>query len=95
MKTITIIPPAKDLRALVGYRLGKKIYKKQVKQYVTDDCITIEFPEHIEKFSISFISGFMEKLLKDYGYEWFIAKLSVTGHPDAIRMFYRMVDIWK
>lgn len=63
---ITGIP--NDISLLVGFHLGKKIFKEnQLGNYTVEEGIELEFPDTIERVSASFVQGFLAAYVEKVG----------------------------
>lgn len=57
-----------SINGLAGYKLGQKVFNKQIKKYLDYNTINkIIFPKNIERVSISFIQGFSKKIVDIIG----------------------------
>lgn len=63
---ITGIP--NDISLLVGFNLGKKIFREnQLGNYAVEKGIQLEFPDTIERVSASFVQGFLSAYVEKVG----------------------------
>lgn len=57
-----------DISLLVGFQLGKKIFKvNQLGNYSVEDGIELVFPDTIERVSASFVQGFLSAYVEKVG----------------------------
>ena len=68
MQKIKITGIPNDISLLVGFQLGKKIFKEnRLGNYSVEDGIELEFPDTIERVSASFVQGFLSAYVEKVG----------------------------
>lgn len=82
----------KSLTAIAGYKFGEEIYEKQVEnKYKSGSKNVIEFPEQIDSVAISFVQGFLKKLIKNNGISKTKEEIEIVGNPKFVKKFNKVI----
>lgn len=87
-------PPS--TQALAGIDFGKKIYKEQVAEILSNatcpEKITIRFPKSIHIIGASFWQGFIENMINEIGYDGIRERVNfVTSSDELTELLYEAV----
>lgn len=77
----------KDLTKLAGNSFGNKTYANQVLETINknpDDDYTIVIPERIDRIASSFIQGFFESYIKNYGFSALVNHITIESSIEDI-----------
>lgn len=72
----------KDLTKLAGNNFGKQTYANQVSHIISkkpDDDYIIIIPERIDRIASSFIQGFFDSYIKNYGFSALANHISIQS----------------
>ncbi|MGL5965438.1 MAG: hypothetical protein ACRCZ9_00745 [Fusobacteriaceae bacterium] len=82
----------KSLTAIAGYKFGEEIYEKQVEdKYKSGNKNIIEFPEQIDSVAISFVQGFLKKLLKNNRISKIKEEIEIVGNSKFVKKFNKVI----
>lgn len=79
----------KNLIALAGTAHGDETWYIQVEPYKNEPQITLEFPDHIECISTSFVSALLAQELEEHGLQYVKDKYNIKStHSYFEEMFW-------
>lgn len=76
----------KTMVALAGFPFGQETFKTQVEISVTNPCESVEihFPDSIIRIASSFVQGFFDSWLNEYGIEIIRSNVTITSANERI-----------
>lgn len=81
-----------SLTAIAGYKFGEEIFEMQVeKKYRSGEKNIIEFPQQIESVAISFVQGFLKKLLKANTLSKIKEEIEIVGNQKFVTKFNKVI----
>lgn len=82
-----------DLIALAGTTHGNETWHTQVEPYKNEPQLTLEFPDHIECISTSFVSALLAQELEAHGLQYVKDKYKIEStHSYFEEMFWDCIN---
>lgn len=89
MYDVILPPDPQHPTAYVGEELGKKMYKCYLKRYLPNSVINVYFPKNVEKVSISFVHGFTNEAIEQFGMALFCERVLLHGNDKVVEKFIK------
>lgn len=82
-----------NVNRLVGDKLGKDTYEKQVKEFINFTKLNIVvIPYTIDDISISFVQGFTQSIFENIRKDEFNKYFKVTGSQKVVDKFNKSIN---